>query len=578
METHQIQAKKYEWQDIAFILFLLVFLGWQLSYLNNFYHPPGQLFGGDQYYHLGHVFHIYNGGSVFESSHFKGEYEHYPWLTHVLVAFLGVFISPLKAFLIFPFLVSLAGVFLMYIVGKKLFDKTFALLLAMMWMSNGDIVLYTHPTATAAVVILPLVALAFFLDKNLTHLFYGGFILGIAGLGHITAFLGAMMFFSLKLISEFTKENLKKYFIVVSIGILISLLFYYPLLFIYKGKVLNNWQEYSGAALENLNFTYISNAIFPIAVPFAPIIGVLIVLGMYFAFKEGLKLPLLLYFTGVLGVLHPFITKPLLGTSFGFYRFPMWINVSFALFSVIGLRNVLTFFSHENRKKILFCFFLFFLIMNIVKFTSFKQDDLVRQALVREDNKVALFKSGDWIIKNTDPKKVFIAPNPVSALTLNSVTGRKVSFMYRNHANAFVELEKRIADMMIILYGNNTVLRKELMKNYSIGYYFEDSGAYYSMVKCLKNWEGLEKLSPDKYTHCVTLDKKYVDYLRENGVNFKIIKSVIAPGSGASQLYDLVAVKPVLNLYSNPVHKSNAYWVSSEYDLNASIAKVYRVI
>lgn len=566
------KLKNLDWQDYVLILFLIIFLSWQLSYMLSFYTLPSQVFGGDQYFHYGHVFHIYNGGSIFESSHFKGEYEHYPWLTHVLVAVLAFVLGPLKADLFFPFIVNLAGVVVMFFVGKNLFDKTYGLILALLWLAGGDVVLYTHPTATAAVVLLPLFALAYFYSSTNKHAFYSGIVLGLAGIGHIIAFLGGMLFFTLKLLTDFNKENIKKYIFIMFLGILISLLFYYPIIFVYHGKVLNNWQEYSGAAIENLNFSYIIRNMIPFS-----FLGLFVAIGMFSAFKQRLKLPFLIYATGMLGVIHPLITMPLLGMSFGFYRFPMWTSLSFALFCLIGLKFIMDRVHPDNKKQFFVFVFILLFLLNFFKADSFKQDEWVNKALHEEENVKPFFLASDWILKNTDPEKVFVSANPLSAVLLNSLTGRKVTFMYRNHANAFVDLEKRIADTMIILYGKSNGLRKELVKNYSIGYFYEDFYSTISNVKCVKYWNELQNSSVAEQHNCVILDPKYEDYLKDNGLEVKHINTIISPGSGATRFYDRIAVKPVLGSYKNPIYKSNALFVSDELNLKPNMAMVYRV-
>lgn len=567
------KLKNFSWQDWILILFAVIFLSWQLSYMLSFYSIPSQLFGGDQYFHYGHVLHIYNGGSVFESSHFKGEYEHYPWLTHVLVVLLAFVLGSLKAYLVFPFFVNLFGIIVMYFVGKKLFDKTYGLILALLWLAGGDIVVYTHPTATAAVLLLPLFALAYFCGNTKKHVFYSGVVLGLAGIGHIIAFLGGILFFSLKLLAEFNKENLKKYALILFIGILISLFFYYPILFTYKGRVLNNWQEYSGAAIENLNFSYILRNMFPFS-----FLGIFVALGMFSAFKQRIKLPFLLYVTGFLGVIHPLITKPLIGMSFGFYRFPMWLGLSFALFCLIGLKFIVDRVHVDNKKQAFVFIFLLLFLLNFFKAGSFEQDNWVDLALEEQENVQPFFVASEWILRNTDADKVFISGNPLSAVLLNSLTGRKVTFMYRNHANAFVDLEKRIADSMIILYGKNDVLRKGLIKNYSIGYYYEDFYSIISNVKCTNYWSDLQNRSVAEQHNCIILGPEYEDYLKENGVETKHINTIISPGSGATKFYDRIAVRPVLSSYKNSIYKSNALFVSDELNLKPNMVAVYRVV
>ena len=96
--------KKLEWQDKALLVIIILICASQYSQFSQFAQVPGPLYGGDLYFHYGHAVELRDGGSVFASNHYLGEYEHYPWLFHIIIAslasMLGVSVMPV--FIFFP--------------------------------------------------------------------------------------------------------------------------------------------------------------------------------------------------------------------------------------------------------------------------------------------------------------------------------------------------------------------------------------------------------------------------------------------------------------------------------------------
>src|SRR3989338_6009562 len=59
------------------------------NFLSQFKQLPSPLYGGDYYNHLGSIYHIYYGGSVFENGQMHGESQWVPWFYHLSVVILS---------------------------------------------------------------------------------------------------------------------------------------------------------------------------------------------------------------------------------------------------------------------------------------------------------------------------------------------------------------------------------------------------------------------------------------------------------------------------------------------------------
>ena len=82
---------------------------------------------------------------------------------------------------------------------------------------------------------------------------------------------------------------------------------------------------------------------------------------------------------------------------------------------------------------------------------------------------------------------------------INAVSGRKVVLVRRTHASPYVDVDKRYADGLVMLYGENNMMRAELLEKYSVDYLYVD---FY-----LTNYPMIVNLG-------------FKDYLEENGIVF----------------------------------------------------------
>ncbi len=336
-------------EDYVFIILLILVVSFLIGVLSGLKQLPGPLYGGDVYFHFASIKHLENGGSIFKSAQYLGEWQHYSWLLYILVFWFSKLfhLTTQKADVLFPAIIVGLSMIVKYVLGVFAFkNKTIALLFS---ISDFTTSFVSHPTVLATYVFFPIIPLMFYLLKEGSknkpkYLFIAGLLYGFSGLTHVAVFLSLNIFLLLMFVSEvidvvkskkgksgkvFNKEvinsiknDMKKYIIVLLIGIPIAMLYWAPLIVYYHGKTLNPWQEYVSYGLER-NLEFVINALKGLFFNFSNFYNTITTLLFYLgllsivSFKSDRnRMLLLLFLTGFIGITHPYITKPLLKTSF----------------------------------------------------------------------------------------------------------------------------------------------------------------------------------------------------------------------------------------------------------------------
>ena len=560
--------KKLEWQDKALIVSIVILCLIQFSLLSKFVQVPGPFYGGDLYYHYGHAVDIREGGSIFASSHFLGEYEHYPWLFHVLVAFMSLLfgITVLKAFIFFPIIITiLAGVIFYFLVLKLTGSKTISLVSALLWMVMS--IPSSHPTTFSAKVIIPFFALMLFSADTRNKKILAGIAYGLAGLAHVTAFLGAsliiLFYFIYKVIekekagkinyAERIKNQVIFFLPIAVIGILIAMLYWWAPIFVYHGQTPNNWQEYGSIGVANLNISWIlksfGNVFFNTSGVLPFVISIISLLGVYIALTHLRKFNfmIILLVASLAGIIHPWLTMPLFGTSFGFYRFPEIVLLpAAALFFGIGALIIFNSFRNENTKKLVLAVLIGLVVVNFYSvYAKYDNDQWTKVGRSITPDTGLMFAASDFFIQNTGVNDVILASNGESEFAINALTGRKVVYMRSTHASPYADVNKRVADSAIILYGDNETLRKQLLEEYHATYFFFEPFSAQAAGTCVQAWDSFENPQAEGYTYyCMKTSPEYKSYLEANGVETKIVNARLDPANANAPKLDLLLIKP----------------------------------
>ena len=279
------------------------------------------------------------------------------------------------------------------------------------------------------------------------------------------------------------------------------------------------------------------------------ILTLLVFLGILslFAFRSDRNVLLMLLFaTGFLGIIHPYITEPLIHTSFGYYGFSTTLSLFRITLGFSGLLLVYKLLKNRTYRIILFTIFLIVFLLNIrANVENFKTNKWTKIGFEVSPLMNAQFEFANFVLKSTAQNDVLITPHGETAFAINALTGRKVVFMRRTHASPFVDVDKRIADAAVMLYGNNSNLRKELLKKYNVKYLYTDYYSEQSMINCLQVWDNLTNPNFAEFSYsCLRTSPKYEEYLKSNGLEVKKVHARLDVASNLAPKFDLIVIKP----------------------------------
>lgn len=553
--------KGLAWQDWAVLVLLALVSITHATVTGKLQHLPGPIYGGDYYWHYGHAVHLRDGGSVFASSHYAGEHEHYPWLTHAAIALLGFLTgaSVMGVTLsILPFITFLGGL-AAYLLARRFLNRSLAIPVAVLWAAQGDLPSAT-PTGVAIRLAIPAVTLAIVSAETLKGRLLAGLVFGLAGLQHVVVFVGAgILILCLAIYRALAAEGKAWpriraqalfWLPTILVAVPVALLYWWAPAFIYQNETPNNWQEYSGIGLQGLTVGFVFRMLKGFFLEFANLSTVLIsliaLLGLVMAVArpKRLWLPLVLFATGMLGVLHPLVTQPLAGFTLGFYRFPLWLVLAQALFFGSGLAVI--YWSVKDNRARTGVLIAGLIIAGVALSTSMARvpgDRWMQHGMQLDESTKALLGLGDWARANTDVDAVFLASHEESGFALNVLSGRKQVIVRRTHASPFVDADRRSADAALILYGNDNATRQALLKKYNVQYYYEDGYAIQNRQQCLALWDQLEQ-NPDASYTCLRTHPRHEEELRAAGLEVKRVRARLDVASNRAPLFDLLAIKP----------------------------------
>jgi len=159
------------------------------------------------------------------------------------------------------------------------------------------------------------------------------------------------------------------------------------------------------------------------------------------------------------------------------------------------------------------------IILGTINFTNGKW---VQYGMKDDQTIDANLKFGNWLIENTQNKDVFLA-NDETAFMLNSISGRKVVFARRTHVSSFVNVEKRYADGIGMLYSKDKNKVLELLKMYNVTYFYEDSFLY---------------------NHPIIINADMEIYFKKFDIPYNKTKGRLDPSIASSRVYDVLVINP----------------------------------
>ncbi|MBN1376966.1 hypothetical protein JW949_01385 [Candidatus Woesearchaeota archaeon] len=536
-------------KELIYIAVLIIpFLVFYLNFISGFNQLPSPLYGGDYYFHYGVVQHIYNGNAPWTNPQILGEYNHYGWLYHSLVAYTArIFgFDVMKTFLFFPLVVLILSGITSFYIGKKLFKKDYwAFLFSFIWL--GIITAYSqmHARPFAQRLLIPLFFLMFLNfneNKSLKNRIFLGLIFGALGLTHIMAFASAGLFLIVYFVYELivsykhkitnvlnrAKEFFRDYWLPVLIGIVVSMPYLGPLLFVYKLNTLNNQPAYSSRipGISNL-FVFLKEMFFDYSSFFVFILSLFALIGFCYIVKNreefSNKIIFMLFITIIAGGFYYFITMPLGIDIMVYWQFLIYLpGLLKAVLLTIGIIAVINTMKKVDIKYSYIAIGLIGILLIAAAVQQKHNEYSDRWADTGRQEQNIMFSMAQWVKQNTDKNDVFLSTNE-NSFALFSLTGRKIVVNRGTHTSQFVDLDERMTDASIMLYGNDSEKTKELIKKYNISYVYYD-----------QNW--ISNLQWDPFLvfpkNSGIFDKYNVSY---NRVNKKL-----DPGKEGVPLYDLL--------------------------------------
>ena len=434
---------------------------------------PGPPYGGDLYFHNGIAEAIYRGTPVFHDPTNLQGYAFYPWLYHLLVSVLAYPFGdtiPVTVHIMPPLILMLSMIGV-YLLAKELTNKNVALLSAGFPLALAFP--EPHPHVLLQMVMLPLAFWAlirYIKQPSVQKGVITGTIWGLSGLTHV---LGTFGFGAVLLVNaawDFLKQpqlgSIKKWAVPLLSGTAILMLYWGPLLFVYHGHTLNPYQSLVMAHYTILNFTWDTLTFF-ISYSWKSIMSFIALLGLYSMVKDRKFIASRLLVSSIVGLFSAGIVFILIGDPLIAYKMHLYHFALMGLLLVLGLDRVLCFSPKTERSFAAIAIILLLLsTLTISNFVSNKWTQNGFEEFPFENLQA-------WILSNTSPNDVILS-NYESSFMVFSISGRKTVLFRRTHASPFVDYNRRSADIMVALLGNDTTKSLELLKSYHVHYIYID--------------------------------------------------------------------------------------------------------
>jgi hypothetical protein len=506
------------------VIFFLLFINY--LFIKPLISLPAPLYGGDYYFQLSQTNHVKYGGSPLESSNIVGALPSYFVVYSAFTGWIArIFsINAIQAEFGFSYIIIILSAIVIFFLSLKLFKNhliSIIAVLSLVTVTAFPIVKYTVMVEALLIPLLFLCIYNFITKKSLINSIILGIAYGLVGLGHAVAFMASsvLMVFvfiyfeilvnpdlKIRKIKETKKIDFRKllrailpYVIVLAIALPIIMLWWFKPIFVYHGQtslhqIDANNTDWSQSSIQfNFLFDTLKTTFFNFANIYTIIFSLLNIAGLLALFflktkNHQLRFVKFIIVSAFILVFHYFITQNLLGFNL----------VSEYIFYLIL----------EPAKVLLLCLGAYF-IYNLLKKFVFKTDNdanTSHNALVnytffgiiiilmlawqvnsynhRADNKwysagfsdlpPNMKELSNYLVANTNVYDTILTSKELG-FALNSLSGRKLVITRRAHTDPFIDLDSREIDAAIVLYGNSSAPRKELIQKYNIKYLYWDN-------------------------------------------------------------------------------------------------------
>ena len=526
----KIDFKNLSWEEYALILGIFLALIIYAAHIAQYKQIPSPIFGGDLYRDRGFVKNIVAGNPIWSDGFYANEIQYYPYLIFAVEAgfskITGASVD--GTFLYFPLLVILLAGIIWYLLGIRMFrSKKWAALTGLAFL--GMTFFYFPKSAGVALFVTVPLFLYFWLkyeqEGSNKDGIYAGVMLGITALTWGGAFAGIALTCALVVSYYFIRDTIssykdhgikaiphtilkfiKKYYLMIIIAFVISMIFFLPLILKYQLHEYNLVTKWGDAKIDLLgpswiftNLKYIFFDTTNITTFLTTIVALagFIVIAVSKKTKET-EFILAVFLSNIIILEHHLITRPLLNWWFLPAKM-VYFTYMEPLFFVLGIIALYSLIKNSTaRKTILIVAVVICTLAFVNKYDSTLADTWDQAGRGDPSYTNALYNLGSFL-ENSMQKNETVLSNDESGFMLAIVSGRKVMLTRRTHASYYVDIDQRIADASVAMYGHDINKTIEILSKYNVKYFYVDQQLF-------------------QYPMRVRPELK--EYLQQNAINF----------------------------------------------------------
>jgi len=553
---------KNNWMFVATLGFLAIL---NYLYLNPLESLPSPLFGGDHYYQLGQTNHFKFGGSPFDSATILGALPGYFVLYTIgagLISKLGF--DAIAAHFIFSYIVLFLGAIVFYILVKKLFNSKILGIVGVLVFFMADKFPILKYTPFAELLIMPLIILLlynFLENASKRNIVFLGISYGLAGLTHSVSFIGstflilaAFLWYGLRSKGSI-KSKIVPYIFVALIGGIIAMTYWAEPIFVHQGETSLHYNEWNNVDWTNsvIQFDFVKNVIkgglFNFGTISAAFISLFTLFGAFglflrrktkeFGAENYIKFLLV---SGLIITFHYLITVNLFGVHFipnrmnAMLLLPVW-SLLFVYGVKFGFR-----FSRNFKLTKKQCVSLIILALLAFQVSAYNDKSNGRwYQIAQNELPVHIIEASNYFIESGEVNDVVLTTKELG-FSINALSGRKLISVRRAQNDPFIDMDPREIDHAIMLYGNDDVMIKSLLKKYGVDYlywnqyWFQSEYSFDNSGKVVNNVDPLFVFDSEE-------NRKVLD---DNGVKYIVQNTWVDPALRGEdyQTFDLLLISP----------------------------------
>jgi len=494
---------KYNLPILLLVLYVILGAFIQYSGISDFKSLPSPLYGGDYYYQMGEIWHIRDGGNPLDSSSALGGVPGYlPVYGYLCAKFCDLLnLDTMKGMLYFSVVLFVVASVIWFCLFRVLFKDEWIALIGVV-LANGinvyPILKYTNFTHQVMIPLFILFLYLSFKERKIVYYALLGLIYGLLTLSHMVAFVGATLIIATFVVYEiyknkdrildYLKENIKNWVVFGIVAFPTLMLYWYKPMFVYHlhrpyDRVHMDIMDFGRMDVQiKFLFNTIKSYLFNFSSIGGAITTLLLWIGIYGYFKmeeNDLKEFLKVFTLGsIVATFCYFITEPLFHINFipnYMSYFYLWATaILFATFGLNYLKTNLHLSETLNKKIAVFGIIFVILFANSAyAFINYIEND--RWANVGKEPMPEMYISlQHYLLTHTNVDDVILSTKELS-FVINAISGRKVMVdRWAQQNDPYVNLPQRDMDAAVILYGNDTKKKLELIKKYHIKYLYWD--------------------------------------------------------------------------------------------------------